>query len=48
MTVVVLVGYTTRLTSLARTAGSEKTLVSLDITRDFGNLRPLDPWFGDL
>lgn len=49
MAVVVMAGHTTRLaSSLARMAGSDKTLGSLDVTRDFGNPRPWDLWFRGL
>lgn len=49
MAVVVVAGHTTRLTSsLARMAASEKALGSLDVTRELGNPRPWDSWFGGL
>uniref|UniRef100_A0A8C9UAM2 Uncharacterized protein n=1 Tax=Serinus canaria TaxID=9135 RepID=A0A8C9UAM2_SERCA len=45
---VVGAGHTRLTSSLDRMAASEKTLGSLDVTSDFGNHKPWDPWFGDL
>lgn len=41
-------GTTSLTSSPTRMAVSEKTLGSLDVTKDFVNPRPWDPWFGGL